>query len=38
MALKDKTKADLLGNLKIGGVDMSVVKGKRVGELHDIAH
>ena len=29
MQLKDKTKAELLGNLKISGMDISVVKGKQ---------
>ena len=29
--LKDKTKAQLLGNIKSAGVDISVVKGKMVG-------
>ena len=37
MSLKDKTKAELLAKLKIAGMDMSVVKGKRVGELQDIS-
>ena len=34
--LKDKTKDELLGNIKITGVDMSVVKGERLGELQYI--
>ena len=34
--LKDKTNAELLGNLKSARVDISVVKGKRAGELQDI--
>ena len=34
--LKDKTKAERLGDFKCAGVNMSVVKGDRVGELQDI--
>ena len=33
--LKYKIKAELLGKLKSTGVDIFVVKGKRVGELQD---
>ena len=33
--LKDKTKDELLSNLKSAGVDIYVVKGKRVDELQD---
>ena len=33
-SLKDNKKFDLLGNIKISGVDVSVVKGKRVDEMH----
>ena len=36
--LKDKTKYMLIGNIKISGVDMSVVKGKRVGYMQNISH
>ena len=35
--LKDKTKTELLGNLQSAGVDISVVKEKRVGELQYIS-
>ena len=35
--LKYKTKAQLLGNIKISGVDIYVVKDKKVGGLQDIA-
>ena len=38
LLLKYKTKSDLLDNLKIFLVDMSVLKGERVGELQDISH
>ena len=34
--LKDKTKAELLGNIKSAGVDIYLVKGNRVVELQDI--
>ena len=34
--LKDKTQAELLSNLKVVGVDISGVKGKRVGKPQDI--
>ena len=34
--LKYKTKAQLLGNIKSSGVDIYVVKDKKVGELQDI--
>ena len=34
--LKDKTKDELLVNLESAGVDISVMKGKRVGKLQDI--
>ena len=37
ISLKYKTKADLLGNIKSSSVDISVVKGKMVGELQVIA-
>ena len=37
LQLKDNTKAQLLGNLKSSGVDISVVNGKRVGEMQDIS-
>ena len=36
LQLEDKTKDELLGNLKSAGVDISVVCGKRVGYLQDI--
>ena len=36
--LKDKTKYMLIGNIKISVVDKSVVKGKRVGYMQNIAH
>ena len=35
--LKDNKKAELLGNIKSAGVDVSVVNGKRLGELQDIS-
>ena len=35
--LKYKTKVELLGNLKSAGVDIFVLKGKRVGEMQDIS-
>ena len=34
LPLIDRTKAELIGNIKSDGVDMSVAKGKRVSELH----
>ena len=34
--LKDKTKDELLGNIKSAGMYMSAVMGKRVGKLQDI--
>ena len=34
--LKDNTRAELLGNLKITGVDISTVKGRRLSEIKDI--
>ena len=37
-SLKDKTKAELLGNLKRSSMDMSVVKGERVCELQGISY
>ena len=33
MQVKDKTKNEVIGNLKSAGVDSSVVKGKMVGYL-----
>ena len=36
LQLKEKTKAELIGNIKSSGVDISVVKGERVGELQNI--
>ena len=33
LSLKDKTKAELLGNIKSSSVDIYVVKYKKVGEL-----
>ena len=36
--LKYKTKSELLGNIKSAGVGITVVKGKRVGQLQDIDH
>ena len=36
--LKDKTKAELLGDIKSDCVDISIVKGNRVGEMHYIFH
>ena len=36
LQLKNNTKAQLLGNIKSSGVDISVVKEKRVGDLQDI--
>ena len=36
MPLKDKTKAELPGNTKSDGMDMSVVKGNKIGEMQDI--
>ena len=35
--LQDKKKYELLCNLKSADVGISVVKGKRVGDLHDIS-
>ena len=35
--LKDKTKADSISNIKSAGVDISVVKGKKVGNLQDVS-
>ena len=35
--LKDKKKSELIGNLNSAGVDISVVKGKRVGYMQDIS-
>ena len=35
-SLKYYTNAELLGNIKITGMDMSVVKLKSIGELKDI--
>ena len=35
LQLKYKTKAELIGNLKIYAVSISVVKGKRLGIWHD---
>ena len=34
--LKDKTKSKLHGNRKSDGVDISIVKGKRVVNMHNI--
>ena len=34
--LKNKTKAELLGNLKNTSAYMSILKGKSIGELQDI--
>ena len=34
--LKYKTRVELLGNLRINGVDMYVVGCKRVGKLQDV--
>ena len=36
--LKDNKKAELIGNIKISGVDIYVVKGDRVGQLQYIYH
>ena len=36
--LKDKTEAGLIGNIKSAGIDISILKGKRVGQLQDISH
>ena len=38
LQLKDNTKSELLGNTKISGVGISLVKEDRVGELQDVAH
>ena len=38
LILKYKTKSYLLGNRKISGVDISVVKGNRVGDLQYFYH
>ena len=38
LQLKENTKAELLGNLKIADMDIYVVKGRRVGKLQDISH
>ena len=38
LQLKDKTKAELLGNIKSAGVDISVVKGNRLYKIQDISH
>ena len=35
--LKDNTKVELLGNLKRYGLDISLVKGKSVGDMQDIS-
>ena len=37
MSLKDKTKAELPGNIKTTSVNIYGLKWKRVGELQDIA-
>ena len=37
LQLKDNTKAKLLGDIKNDDVDMSVVKGKMLGDLQDIS-
>ena len=36
--LKYKTKAELIGNIKSAGTDISILKWKRLGELQDISH
>ena len=36
--LKDKAKAELLGNSKSYGVDIYVVKGDMLGDMHVISH
>ena len=38
LQLEDNTKDELLGNLRNAGVYISVVSGKRVGDLQDIYH
>ena len=37
-SLKDNTEDELIGNIKISGIDMYVLKGKKVNYLQDIAH
>ena len=36
--LKDKTEAELIGDIKSAGIDISIVKGNRVGQLQDVSH
>ena len=36
--LKDKTNYELIGDLKSACVEISLVKGKRVGDTHYISH
>ena len=36
-SLKDNKKDELIGNIKSTGIYISVVKGKRVGDLQDIS-
>ena len=37
LSFKDNIKAELVGNIKISGVDMYVVKGEKVIEMQDIS-